>query len=60
MQPPVAVSEDIALLRFEAPAPTRTIALFWRKTSAYREFLPELAAMIRDIAAPLVAGTRLP
>ncbi|MBX3727192.1 MAG: DNA-binding transcriptional regulator OxyR [Xanthomonadales bacterium] len=60
VQPPVATSEDIALLRFKAPAPTRTIALFWRKTSAFREFLPELATLIRGIAAPLVEGSRLP
>lgn len=60
VRPPVAASEDIALLRFTAPAPTRTIALFWRKTSAFREFLPELAALIRDIAVPLVQDDRLP
>jgi LysR family hydrogen peroxide-inducible transcriptional activator len=49
--PPVPPSPDIRLLAFEAPAPARKIAMFWRKTSAFREFLPQLATMFSDLPA---------
>jgi LysR family hydrogen peroxide-inducible transcriptional activator len=51
---PVPESPDIELVRFDAPVPSRQIAMFWRRTSAHAEFLPQLAATIRDVAAPLL------
>ncbi len=48
------VSDDITLMRFADPAPTRRIAMLWRETSVYREFLPKLAEVIRSIAPELV------
>ena len=54
VQSPVAVSEDIALLRFSEPVPRRHVAMFWRETSVYRSFLPQLAAVIRDLPGGLI------
>ena len=51
--PPVPASPDIVLLPFEPPVPTRQIAMFWRPTSAYADLLPEIAAVLRDVAAGL-------
>ena len=49
VRPPVPPSDAIALVRFAEPVPRRQIAMFWRPTSAYREFLPKLASLIRDL-----------
>lgn len=54
VRPPVPPSEDIHLLTFAEPVPRRRIAMFWRKTSAYREFLPKLAAVFRDLPPGLL------
>ncbi|WP_058835434.1 DNA-binding transcriptional regulator OxyR [Luteimonas abyssi] len=43
VQPPVARSEDIRLLRFEGHTPTREIAMVWRRSSAMDAFLRQLA-----------------
>jgi LysR family hydrogen peroxide-inducible transcriptional activator len=56
VQPPVPPSADIRLIRFEEPVPRRTIAMFWRKSSAYREFLPQLAERFRDVPKGLLTG----
>lgn len=49
VQPPVTPSPDIHLRRFTDPAPSRRLAMFWRETSVYGEFLPKMAAIIRDL-----------
>ena len=54
VQPPVAPSEDVVLLRFREPVPRRTIAMFWRRTSVYRDLLPTVADVVRTHAIPLV------
>jgi LysR family hydrogen peroxide-inducible transcriptional activator len=54
VQPPVAPSEDVVLLRFREPVPRRRIAMFWRRTSVYRDLLPEIADVVRTHALPLV------
>ncbi|MBK5223463.1 MAG: LysR family transcriptional regulator [Acidimicrobiia bacterium] len=54
VQPPVALTDDIALLRFSAPVPNRRIAMFWRRTSVYRDFLPEVAEIVRTTSRNLV------
>src|SRR4249919_1233360 len=54
VQPPVAPSDDVVLLRFREPVPRRQIAMFWRRTSVYRDLLPQVAAVVRATALPLV------
>ncbi|MBX7159917.1 MAG: LysR family transcriptional regulator [Acidimicrobiia bacterium] len=54
VQPPAAQSDGVRLLRFADPVPRRTIAMFWRPTSAYRDLMPALAAVMRDVPAGLV------
>lgn len=51
---PVPESPDIDLVRFDDPVPSRQIAMFWRRTSPYADFLPEVAEVIREVAVPLL------
>lgn len=46
--PPVPDNPNIVLRRFTSPAPHRSIALFWRPTSVYRDVLPRIAEIIRE------------
>lgn len=57
VQAPVPASDDITLVRFDPPVPRREIAMFWRRTSPYADFLPQIAEVIRDVARGLVAPT---
>jgi LysR family transcriptional regulator, hydrogen peroxide-inducible genes activator len=54
VQPPVPRSDDIRLLRFTAPVPQRRIGMFWRESSVYRDFLPKVADVVRDLPPGLV------
>jgi LysR family transcriptional regulator, hydrogen peroxide-inducible genes activator len=54
VQAPVPLSDDIKLLHFADPVPTRRIAMLWRETSVYRDFLPKLAEVVRDLPPGLV------
>lgn len=56
VQPPVAVSHDIHLIHFAEPVPRRQIAMFWRTTSALNEFLPQVAAVLRNLPAGLASA----
>jgi LysR family transcriptional regulator, hydrogen peroxide-inducible genes activator len=58
VQPPVAPSPDIALVRFAEPVPRREIAMYWRTTSPFRDFLPALAAVFRDLPPDLESVRR--
>lgn len=49
VRPPVPQSDEIALVRFADPAPRRRIAMYWRVTSVYREFLPQVAELFRGV-----------
>jgi LysR family transcriptional regulator, hydrogen peroxide-inducible genes activator len=49
VQPPVACSENIHLLRFEQNPPTRRIAMVWRRSSAMHDFLLKLAEAFRRL-----------
>ncbi len=51
---PVTPNPRIVLRRFADPAPHRDIALLWRRTSVFRELLPEVAAVLRDVPGGLV------
>ncbi len=44
--PPIAPSQDVVLVPFVDPVPRREIALYWRRSSAFRDFLPDLADVI--------------
>jgi LysR family transcriptional regulator, hydrogen peroxide-inducible genes activator len=54
VQAPVPPSDDVVLLRFAEPVPRRQIAMFWRRTSVYRDLLPKVADVVREAAMPLV------
>jgi LysR family hydrogen peroxide-inducible transcriptional activator len=49
VQPPVAQSDDVKLLRFAEPVPRRQIGMLWRPASVYRELLPRLAEVLREL-----------
>lgn len=54
VKPPVSASEDIRLLNFKNPPPTRRIAMVWRKSSAMGSFLHQLADVLRSLPAELL------
>ncbi|TWF50186.1 LysR substrate-binding domain-containing protein [Neorhizobium alkalisoli] len=52
---PSTAVDTLGLVRFEAsPAPSRRIALVWRKSSARENLFRDLAAVIRDVIAPML------
>ena len=55
VKPPVASSPFIRLLPFKNPAPTRSLALVWRKSSAMSNFLKKMAEILRDLPPDLLA-----
>jgi len=57
VQPPVPTSGDVALRRFAEPAPRRQIAMFWRPSSVYRDLLPRLAEVMRDMPPGLASAS---
>ena len=52
--PPVAPSSDIHLLEFRGHAPSRRIAMVWRKSSAIAGFLSQLAALFQALPRELL------
>lgn len=58
VKPPVSPSENIRLLAFRDPPPSRRMAMVWRKTSAMGAFLHELAAVLRDLPPGLLDPPR--
>ena len=56
VKPPVPASDSIRLLPFKKPAPTRRLALAWRKSSAMSGFLHKLAAVLRDLPPGLLVA----
>ncbi|HLS84279.1 MAG TPA: DNA-binding transcriptional regulator OxyR [Arenimonas sp.] len=56
VKPPVPASENIRLLPFRNPAPSRKLALVWRRSSAMAEFLHTLAALIRELPEELLTA----
>ena len=55
VRPPVAASPAVTLRTFVAPAPHRDIALVWRRTSVFRDLLPEVAQAVRALPAGIVS-----
>ncbi len=51
--PPIAATNNVVLRPFKAPAPFRTIALFWRKTSPLGPLMADLATCFENLPKPL-------
>lgn len=60
VKPPVAASPDLRLLPFRDPAPSRRIAMVWRRSSAMSEFLAKFSAVFRDLPAGLLTTGDVP
>ena len=54
VQPPVPPSDAMKLLRFTGVAPSRQLALVWRRSSASDAFLRKLAPLLRDLPPELL------
>jgi LysR family hydrogen peroxide-inducible transcriptional activator len=54
VKPPIAATDNLVIRRFTEPAPSRTIALVWRSSSALSPFLRELAHRFRDLPPDLL------
>ena len=54
VKPPVAPSSDIHLLPFRGHAPSRRLAMVWRKSSAIGPFLKQLAAVFKALPRELL------
>lgn len=55
VKPPVAQAEHVVLIPFSGVAPSRRIAMVWRKSSAVGAFLREFAGLFRDLPDDLLA-----
>src|SRR3546814_7103416 len=54
VKPPVARSENIHLVSFRDPPPSRRIAMVWRKSSATAGFLQKLSDVFRQLPHDLL------
>lgn len=54
VKPPVATSRDVYLRPFRDPAPSRRIAMVWRRSSAMSDFLMKLAGVFADLPPGLL------
>ena len=54
VKPPIAETENVVIRRFADPAPSRTIALVWRSSSALSAFLVELADSLKQLPPRLL------
>ncbi len=54
VKPPVAQAEHVVLVPFSGVAPSRRIAMVWRKSSAVGAFLREFASLFRDLPDDLL------
>ncbi|PJK09608.1 DNA-binding transcriptional regulator OxyR [Lysobacteraceae bacterium NML95-0200] len=55
VRPPVSQPEQLKLLPFQGQAPTRSIALIWRRSSALTPLLNQVASTLRALATGLLA-----
>lgn len=56
VRPPIANTQGIVLRPFTEPAPRRTIALLWRRTSPLGDLLRRLSDSLRDLPPELLAA----
>jgi len=54
VQPPVAQSDNVHLVPFRGDAPSRRIAMMWRKSSAMSAFFKKLAKVIAELPPALL------
>jgi LysR family hydrogen peroxide-inducible transcriptional activator len=54
VKPPIAATENVVIRRFAPPAPSRTIAMVWRRSSALSGFLRELSDCLRRLPPGLL------
>lgn len=54
VKPPIAATPNVAVRRFTGEAPSRTIALVWRNSSALSAFLREFAESLRALPKDLL------
>jgi LysR family hydrogen peroxide-inducible transcriptional activator len=54
VKPPIAATSNVVISHFADPAPSRTIALVWRSSSAHSPFTRELAGCLRDLPQGLL------
>jgi LysR family hydrogen peroxide-inducible transcriptional activator len=54
VQPPVAHSDNVHLVPFRSHAPSRRIAMVWRKSSAMAGFLKKFAGVFRELPRALL------
>jgi LysR family hydrogen peroxide-inducible transcriptional activator len=54
IKPPVARTDNVQLLEFSGHAPSRRIALVWRKSSSLGPFLKRFADVVRSLPAGLL------
>lgn len=54
VKPPVAPTENVTIQAFEDPAPKRTIAMIWRKSTPLSKFFKELADAFQDFDQKLL------
>ncbi|RUL76807.1 DNA-binding transcriptional regulator OxyR [Dyella choica] len=54
VKPPVAQAPNLHLMEFSGHAPSRRIAMVWRKSSAMGNFLKQLAEVIRGLPRDLL------
>jgi LysR family hydrogen peroxide-inducible transcriptional activator len=54
VMPPIAVTDNLVTRPFAGKAPSRTIALVWRSSSALVKFHQQLASIFRELTADLM------
>ena len=54
VKPPVAPAQNMRLVTFRDPQPSRRIAMVWRRSSAMAEFLAHLAEVLRALPPGLL------
>lgn len=59
VSPPMADTDNLVTRPFRSPAPKRTIAMVWRKSSALGDFLDELADLFAAIDPELLRPLRI-
>jgi LysR family hydrogen peroxide-inducible transcriptional activator len=60
VQPPIAPTGNVHLTPFRGRAPSRRIAMFWRKSSAMHAFLLQLAEVFKGLPRGLLDPATLP
>jgi LysR family transcriptional regulator, hydrogen peroxide-inducible genes activator len=56
VQPPIAQSDNVHLLSFRGEAPSRKIAMVWRKSSAMTPFFTKFALIFKELPSKLFDG----